>query len=72
MRSRLQRVGQWRGGGEPEADEEGDGLVADRDVPLEAFGAAGQAIKAAGERGLQALGAVGRQEAVWLTRLRAA
>ena len=54
-------VGQRRRAGQPEAHEHRQRLVGNPDVPLDPLQVAGDAVEPARERGLQAIGAVGRQ-----------
>ena len=54
-------VGQRRCAGQPEADEDGQGLARDGDMPLDAVQMPADAIEAAGACGFQPLGAVGRE-----------
>ena len=55
-------VGQRRRAGEPEADEQRQGLDWDRDMALEPLDLPGHAVEPSRERGFQPIGAVRRQE----------
>jgi hypothetical protein len=60
--SRIRSGGRRRGGGEPEPDEESEGLRRDSQVTLKTFGLAGKTIEAAREGSLESIGRVGGEK----------
>jgi hypothetical protein len=59
---RISTGGRWRGGGEPEPNEESKRLRSDNQVTLKTFGLAGKAIEAAREGGLESICRVGGEK----------
>ena len=60
--SRISTGGRWRGGGEPEPNEESKRLRSDNQVTLKTFGLPGKTIEASREGSLESIGRVGGEK----------